>query len=408
MKNLLAGFTITMLLVTCSSGNDDIIPNDDNHNLPDTIVCCQAVMGTSTSPDIVNGELARGNAIKIESPYPLDTIYLLSHIDDYKTTPEHVLAIPVKHYNSTSYIDLCFALDKEHAIVHALAGGKQVSFYAYWGECIFSSSKDGLFNLNLNNSLLTPGKQKVHKAYGDRVFYSKVFRIGYKDIPQSDEVDFYFDIDDEKDNIPVNGNEFPFILSRGTSLVETKLVITNINKNGRAQPLKKEEFQKELGLLDDWSFHVFMDNVPASISLDQIINSNTPTGDNIIALSKDTLKMGSVAHKTNKKNYEGFGAENGSKPYIFPMPTNTARLCFTFYYKGKKKDFIHHTTLPIPLQDLNGEIGPNTHWYITTVIDYLDLKEAITQKKNSASSRAASDIFGKIIDIPYKTIITKE
>lgn len=399
MKKNLAGIILPMFIIACSSGSDNSIPDDSTNILPDTIVCCQAVMSANQpSSNRTEGDDSRGDN---STPYPLEKIHLLTKLSNYK--PEKEIPITIQHYQSKSHIELCFAPTKKSEIIMAIADGKRVPLVRYFSECMFSSTSDGKFKLNTQSSLITPGKQKVLKPYGDRIFYSEVFRVG-----NSDNGDYWFDVDGIKGSIPIDGSRIPIELKRGTALIKTKLVITNIDKEKNTKPLTEEDFKKELGPLDQWSFQVFLDEAPKEISLQQILNQDLPSGKAIVALSENKLGLGAISHSKDYVKYVGLGAADKSNPYVFPMVSGQGRLCFSFYYKGNNKNFLRHTTLPIPLTDLNNVIEANMELDITAVIDYLDLKRAITKNGSKALTSDSTSVFGEFINIPYKTIVTKK
>lgn len=350
MRNLFIGVLWALVAVACTSetregylDGDELLPPLPVEEL--VTKCCDAAMTTGDSSKISRVNV-RGWGKPADKLYPLDSIYIVSGIEDdaledgssHKYKPvnlKNVVAKPIEDHQN-SKVGICFQYgpgaegnyvpedgdDLEEDDVYMTVNGNTIKV----DDCIFSSVPTTVANMGKSETITTPGHTDrfVYEPFGDSLFYSDPFEAELEDGGLEIETKSYEQgKEHEVERIVVAGQSLEISLKRFTTVIHNKLIVSNLKKRKGPYKLSEKDFEDVFGDVNDWSVRVFINNAPTSFNYGNMYDY--PTGTDIIALSKDQLPFGAgVKHLKSKDNAqdikcEGVGAEDLSDPHIFPM-----------------------------------------------------------------------------------------
>lgn len=309
--------------------------------------------------------------------------------------------------------------DDDDDDVFITIGGKTLEI----DDCLFSSRQNARGDLD-KSFLTTPEHKEIYEPYGDKLFYSDFFEAEY----EHNKLILEFKERDEsgreiKKKIEIaSGVPITIPLKRYTSVIDTKLIISDIGKDETGTfNLTREEFEDTFDSLDKWKVRVTLNNAPITFTYANMYHY--PSGNHVVALSQNDLSLTAGLTHDDSKHCEGIGVDDQSTPHVFPMRNNKSEICYTFYYSGHKtipvksgfitlhKKILPSTTIRIPLNhkhpDMN-KIMANTKYILTHQIDKEDFKKGITGIYGSRANTTNDPVYGYSVNLPYKETLKIE
>lgn len=422
MKKLLLGIILPIIFLGCSSDNLEDFSEDGLEMQPISMVCCQASMGIVDTNAQEEGTMKQGRGSEINTVYPSEHLYLIANVGKYMETmretfdkyeksdnldeniekiinEKFVLEIPVFESGDRRYIDLCFSQPNPYNDkIYAWADGKKVEFNLYQ-DCVFSSTASGLGVLE--KEYKTQGGKNIYEPYEDELFFSKKFKLR----KQNNKLNISFDGENGNGHNITKNSKFSVKMNRATALVKSGLLITDME----TRKLSKDTFKEQLGDVENWEVSSIVENTSVIYTIRNYINgSHSLRQDFLVSLFNEKDFTTDITHQDGKTKYTGIGYIDNNGSFIFPVTSGRAGMYYTFCYEdnNEKKSYV---TLHVNMHELPGTISCNSHWKITTVIDYIDLKKALEGEygKPSKASIPFKNGFGPVIDIPYKVLIDK-